>query len=362
MQVCPTASSNQGLYDNCIRSEEWTGIYVPKAHSCFALVLFVCAAPAFANVTVNSPTSGSQVVSPFLLVASDSRCSSQSVTRMGYSLDNGTTTTVNANSIDTHVAAGTGAHTLHVMAWSRSGATCTTSVAIVVVPDPTSAVPTDALVFSKIQDLTSWQASNDASGGGTATGTTTLVSSPSLSGSSRQFATTFTNYGDERYYTVIGANTSVSNFLYDGWVYVAKPSNGVANIEMDMNQVMSNGQTVIYGFQCDGWSGTWDYTENAGTPTNFVDTWVNSQAPCNPRSWSVNTWHHVQITYNRDQYGTVTYQSVWLDGVEQDIYATVPSAFTLGWGSVLLTNFQIDGYTTSGSSTLYLDNLTVYAW
>jgi hypothetical protein len=338
-------------------------IHVSKTYSCLAFALSVCAVPVFAGVTVSSPSSGSEVVSPFLLVASDSRCFSQPVTSMGYSLDNSTNTTVvNAKSIDTHVSAMTGAHILHVTSWGKSGAECTASVAIDVVPDPASAVPTDALVFSKIQDLSTWQASEDTSSGGTATGTTTLVKSPSLSGLSRQFATTFTDYGAERYFTVIGSNTSVSNFLYDGWIHVPKPSTGVANIELDMNQVMSNGQTVIYALQCDGWSGTWDYTENAGTPANYMDEWVKSQAPCNPQKWSVNTWHHVQMTYSRDQYGNVTYQSVWLDGVEQDLYASVPSAFALGWASVLLTNFQVDGYTTSGSSTLYLDKLTVYAW
>ena len=32
-----------------------------------------------------------------------------------------------------------------------------------------------------------------------------------------------------------------------------------------MNQTMENGQTVIFGFQCDGYTSTWDYTRNAGT-------------------------------------------------------------------------------------------------
>ena len=41
---------------------------------------------------------------------------------------------------------------------------------------------------------------------------------------------------------------------------------------------MPNGDTVIFGFQCDGWDGTWDYTENAGTPTAPIDHWVNSSA------------------------------------------------------------------------------------
>jgi hypothetical protein len=341
-----------------------------KGITCLTFALLVCAAPAFANVTVSSPYSGAEVVSPFSLVAKASPCDSQRIDAMGYSLDDSTNTTIfNATSINTMVSGPLGAHILHVKSWGHRGSVCVTNVAIDIVPDPaptptnpTPSVPTDALAFNAIQDLTTWTDINDTGSGGSSSGTMALVSSPSLSGSARKFATQFTNYGGELYYTTIGSNTSVSNFLYDGWVYIANSASSIANIEMDMNQVMANGQTVIYGFQCDGWTGTWDYTENAGSPSQPEDEWVHSQAPCNPQSWSVNTWHHVQVSYSRDQYGNVTYQSVWLDGVEQDMYATVPSAFALGWSSVLLTNFQIDGYTTSGSSTVYLDNLTVYAW
>ena len=70
----------------------------------------------------------------------------------------------------------------------------------------------------------------------------------------------------------------------------------------------------------------------------------------------------MQIAYSRDDAGNATYQSVWLDDVEQDVNATVPAAFALGWGSTLLTNVQVDGLGASGSSTLYIDNLTVYRW
>jgi hypothetical protein len=120
---------------------------------------------------------------------------------------------------------------------------------------------------------------------------------------------------------------------------------------------------VIFGFQCDGWSGTWDYTENAGTPTAFVDRWVNSSAACNVKNWAQNAWHHVQISYSRDDVGDINYQSVWLDGTEQQINVTVPSAFTLGWAPSLITNFQLDSNAPgSASSTVYLDNLTISRW
>ena len=224
-------------------------------------------------------------------------------------------------------------------------------------------IPAYALSVTEIQNLTNWEAAYDgATGSGSATGQMSFTASPSLSGSARQFKTTYTSSGGERYWVTFGADTASNTFVYDAWIYIASPSNDIANVEMDMNQVLSNGQTVIYGFQCDGYSGTWDYTENAGTPQNYQDKWLHSQATCNPRNWSTNTWHHVQVEYSRDNSGNVTYQSVWLDGAKQALNVTVPSAFALGWGSTLLTNFQVDGLGASGTSTVYVDNLTIYRW
>jgi hypothetical protein len=211
--------------------------------------------------------------------------------------------------------------------------------------------------------LGTWDAAQDmGGGGGSASGTSGVVNAPSLSGNAREFTTSYSNSGDERYYTLFGADTEAANFLYDAWIYVASPSTDVANLEMDMNQVMANGQTVIFGVQCDGYSGTWDYTANQGTPQNPSDVWLHSTASCNPRNWATNTWHHVQMSYSRDAAGNVTYESVWLDGGKQSLNATVPSAFALGWSSTLLTNFQVDGLGASGTATVYLDNLSVYRW
>ncbi len=102
--------------------------------------------------------------------------------------------------------------------------------------------------------------------------------------------------------------------------------------------------------------------ENSGTPTKSSAHWLSSGAACNVRNWSTNAWHHVQISYSRSSAGKVTYKSVWLDGKQSTINATVPSAFALGWGDVMSTNFQVDGLGSSGTATLYLDKLTVYRW
>jgi hypothetical protein len=78
--------------------------------------------------------------------------------------------------------------------------------------------------------------------------------------------------------------------------------------------------------------------------------------------WSVGIWHHVQISYSRDDSGNVIYNAVALDGVVSNINATVPSSFALGWTPTLLTNFEVDGRGSSGSSTVYLNDLTIYSW
>ena len=61
------------------------------------------------------------------------------------------------------------------------------------------------------------------------------MNTPSLSGNAREFDTSYSSRGDERYYESFGADTAVTNFWYDVWIYIASPSSDVANIEMDMN-------------------------------------------------------------------------------------------------------------------------------
>src|SRR5579871_4759373 len=292
-----------------------------KALCLLVPALALCAAPAFASVTVSTPPNNAWVASPFLLRASASPCSSQGIAAMGYSLDNSTNTTIfPSTSFSANVIATAGAHVLHVKSRGNLGASCVTNVVITVAAPAAAQAPANAVVASGIQILKNWQAAYDTnSGSGSSTGTMSLVSSPSVSGTAREFLTTYTNYGGERYSIDIGSDTTSTNFLFDTRIYLASPNADIANVELDLNQVMANGQTVIFGFQCDGWSGTWDYTVNAGTPQQPVDRWMHSTQVCNPHNWTTNTWHHIQISYSRDNAGNVTYKSVWFDGVQQNI-------------------------------------------
>lgn len=325
------------------------------------------AAGLFTDLTVSQPSSGAKLVSPFALTASETKCQSQPIAAMGYSIDDSSNTTIMLGAaLNVQAVAPIGAHTLHVKSWGNRSSACVSNIAVNVVPSPTSTLPSNAIAVNAIQTLTNWQAESDiATGnGGTSTyGTTNLVNSPTLSGLGRVFIMNYANYEGERFHASFGADTSATKFLYDGWFYLPSPSTNISNLEFDMNQVMANGQTVIFGIQCDYWSKTWDYTANAGTPQQFSDVWLHSTAACNVQNWATNTWHHIQIAYSRDAAGNASYRSIWLDNVEQDLNVTVQSAFALGWSPTLLTNFQVDGMTAAPATvTAYVDKLTVYRW
>jgi hypothetical protein len=317
-------------------------------------LLAIIAIPAMAQITVNSPGVGAEVVSPFTVSATAASCLNQPVTAMGYSLDSSTDTTiVTGTSVQASLESSVGLHTVNVKAWGSAGSACATAVGIAV-------TPSNAVSVSNIQRMNgwSWLERNDPVVGGTSTGTTTF----SNYGFTRQFYTTFTDWGAELYYVTFGTDATPENFMYDAWVNIQGPSTGIDNLEMDMNQVTTNGQTVIFGFQCDGNSATWDYATNSGTPQTPVDQWVHSTIACNVDQWSVGIWHRVQISYSRDDSGNVTYNAVALDGAVSNINATAPSSFALGWTPALLTNFEVDGRGSSGSSTVYLNDLTIYSW
>ncbi|HZZ39979.1 MAG TPA: hypothetical protein VFE06_12670 [Acidobacteriaceae bacterium] len=334
---------------------------LPRQFAFVSALVITSAIPALAGVTISSPGNGADVQTPFTLSATAIECSAHPVTAIGYSLDNsGDTTIIRDQNVDAKVAAPIGNHVLHVKAWAKSRV-CVTDVAIHVTPS-TSLFPADAVSVGNIEALSNWELQHDPATNGKSSGAMNLVDTPAHTGAAREFVTQFTNGGGQLFHVSFGDDTEATNFLYDTWVYLDSSASHIANLEMDMNQVMENGETVIFGFQCDGYSGTWDYSENAGTPERPSGRWVHSKAACNVRNWTINEWHHVQISYSRNDAGMVTYKSVWLDGREQAINGTGLGARALGWGPVLLTNLQVDGLGTGGTATVYVNDLTVYRW
>lgn len=320
--------------------------------------------PAMAGVNVNSPTAGEQVSSPFKLSAWATSCSSHSVTALGYSFDSSSDTTIiDGQSIDTSIDGPSGHHTLHVKAWAN-GHVCVADVDIDVVSfgSPSSIIPADAISVSHLDAMSGWSAQHDRSVSGSASGSTKVVSSPSVSGSAREFETEFSNNGDERYSLTFSDDTSAENFFYDAWVYVTSSSSHIGNLEFDTNQTMPDGKTVMIGIVCDGFNQHWAFTVNTGSDSDPDPLHViKNGAYCDPGTWKQYTWHHLQAYYSHDGSGYITYHSVWLDGKEFKIDETVFGKYALGWGPVINTQFQVDGR-GSNHNTVYLSNLKIYRW
>ncbi len=225
-----------------------------------------------------------------------------------------------------------------------------------------SQIPSNAVSTGEVTGSGSWTWSHDSGTPGTSTGSSTYpVSSPSKDGASRLFHVSYWDRGGERYHLTLAHNTGAyTHFVYDTYVYIEDTSQ-IANLEMDLNQVLDNGKTVIMATQCSSYTGTWEWSNiSSGHPH-----WHSSNLSCNPKSWGSKTWHHVQIGEHRDSSGNVTHDWIGFDGKISYFHnAYGYSGAYLGWEKGIFTlNAQLDGASSnSGSMKVYFDKTKVYRW
>jgi len=245
-------------------------------------------------------------------------------------------------------------------------------VAAIIVPplrltaEPSSAptthtIPSNATSSGDLSGSDHWTWSHDSGTPGEAVGSSQYpVASPSLNGESREFYMSYAQKGGERFSLTFGQDPEATHFVYDAYLYLDDPTQ-LANLEMDINQVTSDGETVIYAVQCSGYSGAWEFS----TIENNRPHWHSTSLSCSPRNLAANTWHHIQIASHRSSAGVVTYDWVNLDETYKDINnATGNGAVALHWATgVLNLNFQLDGASESrGSIRIFADKVTVYYW
>jgi hypothetical protein len=331
-----------------------------------------------ANVTVASPINGTSVASPIWVRAHNVGCNGLTPTAFGFSIDNSAALTrgATANDVDViNVGLAAGAHTIHFKSWTANGACPVVNTTFNVAGGSggstssntsggaassatTASIPSNA-VNSGILDGRNWIGQKDAGTPGTAHYSSVYPASTPSMDHARKFYMTYTKHGGVRWHISFANSATATHFIYDTYVYLANPSQ-VANIELDMNQVMSNGATVIYGMQCSSYSGKWEYAYVKGG-----SHWKPSNVPCNPKTWKANTWHHIQIASHRNSSGVATYEYVNLDGAHHVFSnATVAASEHLGWAKgTLLVNFQLDGASAgSGSITAFIHKMTVFRW
>ena len=216
----------------------------------------------------------------------------------------------------------------------------------------------DVRTVPNIDSLSSWQCTHDLGTPGPSEGSTSLVANPSRDGQARRFDVSSDAYGGERCSsplpTVDGASTK---FSLDLWWFMTDLTH-VNNLEFDLNQVLPNTETIIFGTQCSFAVGKWEFTTKVGTSAH----WNISNATCSRALWTVDTWHHLVLQFHRDATGVVTYDSVSLDdNVQAFVDASGPSKFALHWypPGLQVVNVQIGGDKSANRTTAYLDSVSV---
>jgi hypothetical protein len=225
----------------------------------------------------------------------------------------------------------------------------------------TPRIPPNAIRSVELETSPAWRWAHDQDTRGGSVGQSNYPVYPDGRGglAGRQFVSWYSGEAGERYHLVFGRDPNATHFVYEANVYLVDPPQ-VAAVEMDMNQVLPDGRTVIFGTQCAVKSRSWEYTYVDGSGTH----WHPSNIACNPQTWGAKRWHHVKIASHRDADGNVTYDWVSFDGALAEFQgATVFSAQALGWSpGELLLNFQVNGSQPKGTADAYVNSLTIYRW
>ncbi len=344
-----------------------------KTLPCVIFTVLIFGAPAFAAVTVSSPSNGGTVSSPvnYSATATTNTCS-KGVASIGVYANNQLAYVANGATLNTQVKLGAGAQNTVVEEWDNCGGASYTTVNVTVQGSGPSG--SGGNVLSNLQASGGWSeygelapaysiCSSSSSCPGVNWSMSQHVSSPSLSGN----ATKLTIGGNTPYSDVlwtdalIGQNSTqnladsdhtllptLHNFTYDAYVYVTNYSI-TQDLEFDINMYM-NGVGMLWGTQCNHLAdGDWDIWDDASA------RWVSSGVACNLVN---NSWNHVTVQAQRESNNTLLYQSITVNGATSNINQTsAPFSVPGSWWGITI-NYQMDGNYNQSANTTYLDNLS----
>ena len=177
----------------------------------------------------------------------------------------------------------------------------------------------------------------------------------------RNYNVAYTNKAGFRFHVSFATvKAPVFNFCTDLYVK-CDDWKEVQNLEIDMNQVMPDGRTVIMGIQAATGSKSWEYT----TTPNNKSHWNKSNIAVDPSTWQAGVWKHLRLFYSCTLDGTVTYIGIEVDGIYTPFQnATGVSILALGWKPIglLLCNFQQEGNTAKGTINIYAKQYQQFCW
>ena len=208
-------------------------------------------------------------------------------------------------------------------------------------------------IKSSIENMSGWQSCDACAGSGgsgpVASIYSTLVSSPSLTGSSRQFHIASTHaYADALWWKQLGASAA-THLVYDVYFYIRTPQYAQA-LEFDNNQT-NGSHRWIFGTQCNIAGGHWDVWGNKS------GNWLSTGIPC--KMPSAYKWHHLTWEFQRSS-GYVKYISFTLDGVKHYVNRSYPARASSS--KELNVAFQMDMRSSHVAYSTWLDKVSLKYW
>jgi hypothetical protein len=319
------------------------------------------------DITVGSPISGTRISAPVLVRAHNIGCKGARPSSFGYSMDDDRAILSGRTDFDIDILGqnlSPGIHTIHFKSSTEKGACPEVSTTFTVAepdePKTAPSIPSNAISSGNLDGTTNWIEMHDAGTPGEAVGTTLYPATTPVYDEARLFSMTYSERAGERWSNSFAIDTKSTHFALDLYVFLPDPSQ-IENLELDLNQVTKDGETLIMSTQCSGNKGVWEY----GVGGIGNSHWETTKIKCKPASWAPNVWHHIQIGEHHDSKGVITHDWVTVDGVYTPfVGATKAHGKKLGWkkGDVN-TQFQIEGSSkTSSTATIYAHDLTVYRW
>ena len=206
---------------------------------------------------------------------------------------------------------------------------------------------------SNIENMSGWANCAACAGSGgagpSASLSSSIVSTPSMTGSSRQFHIASSHaYADALWWKQLGASAA-THLVYDLYFYIKTPQYSQA-LEFDSNQA-NGSHRWIFGTECNIAAGRWDVWANAS------GKWTSTGIPC--KAPTAYKWHH--LTWEFQRVGNyVKYIALTLDGVKHYVNRSYP-ARTSG-SKELNVAFQEDMRSNHVAYSTWLDKVSLKYW
>ena len=214
---------------------------------------------------------------------------------------------------------------------------------------PNISVPTNATVYSNIQEKSSWQTciGSCANGPIPKSYSMTRYYNGTTAAAFHESGTTF---GDVLWYNALGSTTA-THFILDAYIKVDHPEN---------IQALEIAVLKRSGYSWHKFSTQCNY--NSGELRGYDPVshhWVSLGANC-VRAVA-NTWQRITLQFNVSG-GTTNFVGASFDGNLQPIVSSLPPLKYSATSESLGIHFQMDNGDTNSGATVLVDKWKVYAW